>query len=47
MLRARPFVYLAGTSLPTLYLVNNSKVEHWVNYMELDQTQIENWLSIK
>ncbi|MBP7808967.1 MAG: DoxX family protein [Bacteroidia bacterium] len=47
MLRARPFVYLAGTNLPTLYLVNNSKVEHWVNYMELDQKEIENWLSIK
>lgn len=45
MLRARPFVYLAGTNLPTLYLVNNSTVEHWVNYMELDQTQIEKWLA--
>lgn len=45
MLRARPFVYLAGTNLPTLYLVNNSVVEHWVNYMELDQTEIEKWLA--
>lgn len=44
MLRARPFVYLAGTNLPTIYLVNNSTVEHWVNYMELDQTEVEKWL---
>jgi uncharacterized membrane protein YphA (DoxX/SURF4 family) len=45
MLRARPFIYLAGTNLPTLYLVNNSTVEHWVNYIELDQTEIEKWLT--
>jgi uncharacterized membrane protein YphA (DoxX/SURF4 family) len=45
MLGARPFVYLAGLELPTLYLVNNSVVEHWVNYMELDQDEIEKWLS--
>lgn len=44
MLRARPFIYLAGTNLPTLYLVNNSTVEHWVNYMELDQKELEKWL---
>lgn len=44
MLRARPFVFLAGTNLPTLYLVNNSNVEHQVNYMELDQAEIEEWL---
>jgi uncharacterized membrane protein YphA (DoxX/SURF4 family) len=44
MLSARPFVYLAGLELPTLYLVNNSVVEHWVNYMQLDQSEIEKWL---
>ncbi len=45
MLRARPFIYLAGTNLPTLYLVNNSTVEHAVNYIELDQGEIEKWLA--
>jgi len=45
MLRARPFVYLAGTNLPTIFLVNNSTVEHWVNYMELDQGELEKWLT--
>jgi hypothetical protein len=45
MLRARPFIYLAGTNLPTIYLVNNSTVEHWVNYMELDQAEVEKWLA--
>ncbi len=44
MLRAHPFIYLAGTNLPTIYLVNNSVVEHWVNYMELDQKELEKWL---
>lgn len=43
-LGARPFIFLAGTNLPTIYLVNNSVVEHWVNYMELDQNEIEKWL---
>ncbi len=45
MLRARPFVYLAGINLPTIFLVNNATVEHWVNYMELDQNQLEKWLN--
>lgn len=45
MLSAKPFIFLAGTNLPTIYLVNNSTVEHWVNYMELDQTEVEKWLS--
>ncbi len=45
MLRARPFIFLAGTNLPTIYLINNSTVEHWVNYMELDQNEVEKWLT--
>lgn len=44
MLKARPFIYLAGTNLPTIYLINNSEVEHWVNYMQLDQAEVEKWL---
>lgn len=44
MLLGRPFVYLAGTSMPTIYLVNNSVVEHDVNYIDLDQEQVEEWL---
>jgi hypothetical protein len=44
MLLGRPFVYLAGTSMPVIYLINNSKVEHDVNYMNLDQSELEEWL---
>ncbi len=44
MLRGRSFVYLAGTSMPSIYLVNNSVVEHEVNYLDLDQTEVEKWL---
>jgi hypothetical protein len=44
MLLGRNFVFLAGTSLPTIYLVNNSMVEHDINYIDMDQQEIENWL---
>ncbi|MFL5763974.1 MAG: DoxX family protein [Bacteroidia bacterium] len=44
ILNGRNFVYLAGTSLPRIYLVNNSIVEHDVNYMDMDQGEIEKWL---
>jgi hypothetical protein len=44
MLLGRNFVFLAGTSMPTIYLVNNSIVEHNINYIDMDQTEIENWL---
>lgn len=37
------FVYLAGTSMPAIYMVNNSMVEHIVNYMDLDQEELEEW----
>jgi uncharacterized membrane protein YphA (DoxX/SURF4 family) len=44
MLNGKSFVYLAGLNLPTIYLVNNSMVEHWVDYMHLDQSEIEKWI---
>ena len=47
MLKGSHFIYLAGVSLPTIYLVNNSVVENRVNYMILDQIEIEKWLNIK
>jgi len=45
ILNGRNFVYLAGLEMPTIYLVNNSTVEHWVNYMDLDQSEIEKWIA--
>lgn len=47
MLGGRPFVYLAGTELPAIYLVNNGVVEHNLDYMRLDQTELENWMKEK
>ncbi len=44
VLNGRSFIYLAGTVMPTIYLVNNSMVEHDVNYMVLDQSELEKWL---
>jgi hypothetical protein len=35
---------LAGTNMPAIYLVNNSIVEHDVDYMSLDQGELEEWL---
>jgi hypothetical protein len=44
ILLGRNFIFLAGTSLPTIYLVNNSIVEHEISYMDMDQQEIEKWL---
>ena len=44
MLLGRPFIFLAGTNLPKIYLLNNSSVEFVVNYLDLDQAEIEKWL---
>ena len=44
MLLGRNFIALAGTSLPAILLVNKSMVEHQLNYMIMDQTEVEKWL---
>lgn len=44
ILLGRNFVYLAGTNMPAIYMVNNSVVEHQVNYIDLDQEEIEKWM---
>ena len=38
------FIYLAGTEMPAIYLMNNSIVEHTVYYIDLYQEEIEKWL---
>ncbi|MBI5539153.1 MAG: DoxX family protein [Bacteroidia bacterium] len=45
LLLGKSFVYLAGTNMPVIYLVNNSIVENEVNYIDLDQGEIEKWLT--
>ncbi len=45
MLNGRTFVYLAGLNMPAIFLVNNSTVENWITYFDLDQSKVENWLN--
>jgi hypothetical protein len=47
MLLGKNFVYLAGTVMPAIYLVNDGVVEHAVNYIDLDQKEVEAWLAKK
>lgn len=44
ILNGKNFIFLAGLNMPAIYMVNNSVVENWVDYMHLDQTEIEKWL---
>ncbi|MDF2451318.1 MAG: protein tlpB [Bacteroidota bacterium] len=45
ILNGKNFVYLAGIDLPAIYMVNNSVVENWIDYIHLDQSEIEKWLA--
>ena len=45
VLNGKSFVYLAGLNMPAIFMVNNSVVENWVDYMHLDQSEIEKWLT--
>ncbi len=45
ILNGKTFVYLAGLDLPVIYMVNNSVVENYVNYMQLDQSELEKWIA--
>ena len=44
ILNGRNFVFLAGVEMPRIFLINNSIVEHDMNYIDLDQGEIEKWL---
>ena len=43
-LKGKDFIYLAGLELPVIYLIDNSKVEIELNYKQLNQNQVSNWL---
>ncbi len=45
ILNGRSFVYLAGLDMPAIFLVNNSTVENWITYFDLDQSKVEDWLN--
>ena len=45
MLKGSHFIYLGGVTLPSIYMINNSIVENQVDYIILDQQEIEKWLA--
>lgn len=45
ILNGSSFINLAGFRLPSIYLVNNSIVENWIDYPHLDKDEIEKWLA--
>lgn len=45
ILNGKSFVYLAGLNMPAIFLVNNSIVENWITYLDLDQAEVEKWLN--
>ena len=45
MLKGSHFIYLGGVALPLILLINNSMVETQVDYITLDQQEIEKWLA--
>jgi hypothetical protein len=45
MLSGRNFVYLAGTNLPVIYMINNSLIENEINYFILNEDEIKKWLA--
>lgn len=45
ILNGSSFINLAGFHLPSIYLVNNSIVENWIDYPHLDKEEIEKWLA--
>lgn len=44
ILNGKNFVYLAGTQMPTIYLIDNGIVKFNINYFDLNQQEIEKWL---
>lgn len=44
MLLGKPFVYMAGLRLPSIYFVQNDTVMARIDYISLQQSEIENWL---
>ena len=44
LLPGKTFTYLAGMTWPAIYLINNSIVEHEIDYLSMNQLEIEKWL---
>ncbi len=45
MLLGKPFVYMAGLRMPAIFLVKNDTVVNKIDYISLQQSEIEKWLN--
>ena len=45
ILNGKNFIFLAGLDMPRIYLINNSVIEFDVDYIDLDQGELEKWLA--
>ncbi len=45
ILLGRNFVYLAGVKMPAILMINNGVVENNIDYLNLEQDEIEKWMA--
>ncbi len=44
ILNGKNFIFLAGLDMPRIFLINNSVIEYDLNYIDLDQGELEKWM---
>lgn len=44
ILNGKNFIFLGGLNLPKIFLINNSIIEFDIDYIDLDQEELEKWL---
>lgn len=44
ILNGKNFIFLAGLDMPRIFLINNSIIEFDLNYIDLDQGELEKWI---
>jgi hypothetical protein len=44
ILNGKNFIFLAGLDMPRIFLINNSIIEYDLNYIDLDQGELEKWM---
>lgn len=47
LLNGKGFVFLAGVNLPVIYLMNDSKFDFFIDYLNFDEKEVVNWYYTK
>lgn len=47
LLNGRGFVFIAGVNLPVIYLINDSKFDLLLDYLNFDEKEVVNWYYTK